>query len=167
MLNEQQQNLVSEHLGYIVRLVNALRGRYEGYMDYDELLSAAYLGACSAAERFDPNGKSSARTWLVSRAKGQILDDLRHKMGKQGTAKNNAEFVVMDLDSLAHRPDTSVEDDDEVNHMIRSIAPHSREKRLLMQLKMEGLLSSECGDVLGVGESRIWQLWGEVRDAAA
>ncbi|MEU7525952.1 RNA polymerase sigma factor SigC [Saccharothrix sp. NPDC042600] len=107
----------------------------------DDLTQEVYLRALRTLPAFE--GRSSARTWLLSIARRTVVDHLR----AAGARPAIAWAVDVRDASDARRPTTGFEDVVELNVLLAGLAPERREALLLTQVL--GLSYAEVAEVCG------------------
>ncbi len=77
MDDAQRAALVAQHLDLPRRAARIVFARVRDHMEFDDLVALGNLGLAEAAERFDPAGGASFRTFAWYRVQGAVLDGTR------------------------------------------------------------------------------------------
>jgi RNA polymerase sigma factor for flagellar operon FliA len=80
-LTRQQQDLVTQHLGVVDRMVRILSRRYGGLLGHDEMAAAGREGLTRAAAGYDASLGVQFAVFATYRVQGAILDAARKAMG--------------------------------------------------------------------------------------
>jgi len=120
----------------------------------DDLTQEVYLRALRSLPGFE--GRSSARTWLLSIARRTVVDHIRAAVARPSIAWSTDYLEA--ADATAHRgPRTGFEDVVELNVMLDGLAPERREALVLTQVF--GLSYAEVADIcdcpIGTVRSRV------------
>ncbi|WP_433261872.1 RNA polymerase sigma factor SigC [Actinosynnema sp. CS-041913] len=120
----------------------------------DDLAQEVYLRALRSLPAFE--GRSSARTWLLSIARRTVVDHIRATGARPAIAWSADVQQVSDAQRSASRA-PGFEDVVELNLMLAGLAPERREALLLTQVL--GLSYAEaaevCGCPIGTVRSRV------------
>ncbi len=112
----------------------------------DDLTQDVYLRALRSLPNFE--GRSSARTWLLSIARRTVVDHIRAKGARPAIAWSADYQQASDTDRAAeHSRSAGFEDVVELNVMLAGLAPERREALLLTQVL--GLSYAEAAEVCG------------------
>ncbi|MFD9700052.1 RNA polymerase sigma factor SigC [Lentzea sp. NPDC059081] len=112
----------------------------------DDLTQDVYLRALRSLPGFE--GRSSARTWLLSIARRTVVDHVRSAVARPSIAWSADYHVASDADRFAeHARSAGFEDVVELNVMLAGLAPERREALLLTQVL--GLSYAEAAEVAG------------------
>ncbi len=89
-MKQEVRKLIEDNfeLAFVMSRVMAKKYRLFGD-DREELLSAAYVGLCEAAHRYDPEKGASFKTFASLRIRGEMLDQARLKHGLSRTLYNH------------------------------------------------------------------------------
>lgn len=112
----------------------------------DDLTQEVYLRALRSLPGFE--GRSSARTWLLSIARRTVVDHIRAAVARPSIAWSADYLLASDADRYAkHTRSAGFEDVVELNVMLAGLAPERREALLLTQVL--GLSYAEAAEVAG------------------
>lgn len=112
----------------------------------DDLTQDVYLRAMRSLPGFE--GRSSARTWLLSIARRTVVDHIRAAVARPSIAWSADYQLASDADRYAeHARSAGFEDVVELNLMLAGLAPERREALLLTQVL--GLSYAEAAEVVG------------------
>ncbi|ANZ39887.1 RNA polymerase subunit sigma [Lentzea guizhouensis] len=112
----------------------------------DDLTQDVYLRALRSLPGFE--GRSSARTWLLSIARRTVVDHIRAKVVRPSIAWSADYQQASDTGQAAeHSRSAGFEDVVELNLMLAGLAPERREALLLTQVL--GLSYAEAAEVCG------------------
>ncbi|MEU5692349.1 RNA polymerase sigma factor SigC [Actinosynnema sp. NPDC020468] len=122
----------------------------------DDLAQEVYLRALRSLPAFE--GRSSARTWLLSIARRTVVDHIRAAVARPSIAWAADHEVVSDArQSADHGRSAGFEDVVELNLLLAGLTPDRREALLLTQVF--GLSYAEvaevCGCPIGTVRSRV------------
>lgn len=122
----RRDELVLSHLQLVKFLVGRIAIHLPSHLDQDDLVSAAFIGLISAAERFDPSRGVKFKTFAEQRIRGTIMDELRaqdwlsrslrekfkrlerefcaleQKLGRNPSSEEVAAAMNMDLETYFH-----------------------------------------------------------------
>ncbi len=120
----------------------------------DDLTQEVYLRALRSLPGFE--GRSSARTWLLSIARRTVVDHVRAAVARPSIAWAADYVKASDADTWKHVR-TGFEDVVELNALLADLTPERREALLLTQVF--GLSYAEaaevCGCPIGTVRSRV------------
>ena len=112
----------------------------------DDLTQEVYLRTLRSLPGFE--GRSSARTWLLSIARRTVVDHIRAAVARPSIAWSADYQLASDSDRHAeHARSAGFEDLVELNVMLAALAPERREALLLTQVL--GLSYAEAAEVAG------------------
>ncbi|UCE55870.1 MAG: FliA/WhiG family RNA polymerase sigma factor [Desulfobacterales bacterium] len=74
-----REQLISEYLPYVKRIVHRLAMNLPSTIDIDELLNVGVIGLIQAVDRYDPKRDNKFMTYAVFRIKGAVLSELRSR----------------------------------------------------------------------------------------
>lgn len=74
-----RDELVTEYLPYVKRIVQRIAVHLPANVETDDLLNAGIIGLIQAAERYDPKMDNKFITYAVFRIKGAVLSELRSR----------------------------------------------------------------------------------------
>ncbi len=98
-LSEDQQSLVSEHMGLAKSIASRICKRYNIETDTrDDIFSTAYLGLAEAAIRYDSREGVAFSSFAYHRIQGSIIDGLRKRplMGPKKKSRVLNDYVTND-----------------------------------------------------------------------
>lgn len=141
---------------------------------FDELLSAAGLGASQARAGIRPGTNATqARAFVLRRAQGAIIDDLRSRNpGSRSEHRPAPVLHLEDLDTDVRATGRELEQVEARAIVAAALAGLTdRERRVLIATTGQGHSLAEVATALGVTESRISQIrtaaLAKARQAAA
>ncbi|WP_371927752.1 RNA polymerase sigma factor SigC [Lentzea sp. HUAS12] len=112
----------------------------------DDLTQEVYLRALRSLPRFE--GRSSARTWLLSIARRTVVDHVRAAVARPSITWSADHQVASDAgQAAAHARAAGFEDVVELSVMLAGLSPERREALLLTQVL--GLSYAEAAEVVG------------------
>ncbi|MFI6096138.1 RNA polymerase sigma factor SigC [Lentzea sp. NPDC051213] len=112
----------------------------------DDLTQEVYLRSLRSLPGFE--GRSSARTWLLSIARRTVVDHIRAAVARPSIAWSADYQLASDADRAAeHARSAGFEDVVELNVMLACLSPERREALLLTQVL--GLSYAEAAEVAG------------------
>ncbi len=130
--DQEQDQLILEHLEYVRQVLGKLAVRFpEGY-DRENLESAGVLGLIEAARKFDPRHGTAFTSYAYPRIRGAILDELRRNCPLSQTMLQTVARVrrayeslppPVSLEQLAKATDLTVEEVSECLESIRLANP--------------------------------------------
>lgn len=163
-----QDTLIEKHMQLARNLAYQKKRLLPKFVDVEDLVSAAYLGLCEAATRYDEAQGTAFITFAYRRVWGAIHDYLREQI----VGKRDDPITVYSLDhegedetplknSVADKELTS---DDEVLEVLTSgLSEQSRET--VRYYYFESYSMKEVGEKLGVSESRVSQIINSCKGA--
>ena len=102
-----RDELVTEHLPYVKRIVQRIAVHLPANVETDDLLNAGTIGLIQAAERYDPTMDNKFITYAVFRIKGAVLSELRSRdfLSKSNRRKaREIENTYLSLEQKLSRP---------------------------------------------------------------
>ena len=72
-----RDQLISEYLPYVKRIVQRLAVHLPSTVDIDDLMNVGVIGLIQAADRYDPRRDNKFMTYAIFRIKGAVLSELR------------------------------------------------------------------------------------------
>jgi RNA polymerase sigma factor FliA len=136
--------------------------------DVEDIAQDGWLGALHAWERFKP-GSSPFPNWAYKRINGAMVDGLRRRKKGAQRRMDVKETIGLGASGLEEmggfEPSVStdvMEAKVEVAHLLASGALSDRERRVVVAYWLEGYTLREVGEEVGVSESRVCQMMGEI-----
>ncbi|MEP9393221.1 sigma-70 family RNA polymerase sigma factor [Gordonia sp. VNK1] len=114
-----------------------------GPQDAEDLAQETFLRAIGALHRFE--GRSSARTWLISIARRVVVDARRHARARPRLASQDVQAV---FEATCVAPGMGLETRASVLDLLSGLSPERREALVLTQVL--GFSYAEAADVTGV-----------------
>ncbi len=71
------QELLTEYLPYVKRIVHRIAIHLPSHLEIDDLVSAGVVGLIEAIEKFDPSRDNKFLTYAIFRIRGAVLSELR------------------------------------------------------------------------------------------
>ena len=72
-----RDQLITEYLPYVKRIVQRLAVHIPSTVDIDDLMNVGVIGLIQAVDRFDPRRDNKFMTYAIFRIKGAVLSELR------------------------------------------------------------------------------------------
>jgi RNA polymerase sigma factor for flagellar operon FliA len=72
-----RDQLISEYLPYVKRIVQRLAVHLPATVDIDDLMNVGVIGLIQAVDRYDPRRDNKFMTYAIFRIKGAVLSELR------------------------------------------------------------------------------------------
>jgi len=72
-----REQLISEYLPYVKRIVQRLAVHLPSTVDVDDLMNVGVIGLIQAVDRYDPRRDNKFMTYAIFRIKGAVLSELR------------------------------------------------------------------------------------------
>ena len=72
-----RDQLISEYLPYVKRIVQRLAVHLPSTVDIDDLMNVGVIGLIQAVDRYDPKRDNKFMTYAIFRIKGAVLSELR------------------------------------------------------------------------------------------
>jgi RNA polymerase sigma factor for flagellar operon FliA len=95
-----RDELITEHLPYVKRIVQRIAVHLPANVETDDLLNAGIIGLIQAAERYDPTMDNKFITYAVFRIKGAVLSELRSRDFLSKSNEEVAEDLGLSLDEF-------------------------------------------------------------------
>jgi len=157
------QQLVEQYIPLANKLAYQKKRTLPNFIDIEELKSAAYMGLCEAASRFDTDYEVAFSTFAYPRIFGAIHDYLRERgWGKKSQPRNALSLDVPSTEdeecSLKDMLEAKVERNDEEFLEVVSLTLDKQAKDVLRYYFIDEYSMREVGEKFGVSESRISQL---------
>jgi len=74
-----RDQLITEYLPYVKRIVHRIAGHLPSTIDIDDLMNVGVIGLIQAVDRYDPKRDNKFITYAVFRIKGAVLSELRSR----------------------------------------------------------------------------------------
>jgi RNA polymerase sigma factor for flagellar operon FliA len=74
-----RDQLISEYLPYVKRIVHRIAVHLPSTIDIDDLMNVGVIGLIQAVDRYDPGRDNKFMTYAVFRIKGAVLSELRSR----------------------------------------------------------------------------------------
>jgi len=74
---EYRDQLITEYLPYVKRIVQRLAVHLPSTVDVDDLMNVGVIGLIQAVDRYDPRRDNKFMTYAIFRIKGAVLSELR------------------------------------------------------------------------------------------
>jgi RNA polymerase sigma factor for flagellar operon FliA len=74
-----RDQLITEYLPYVKRIVHRIAVHLPSTIDIDDLMNVGVIGLIQAVDRFDPSRDNKFMTYAVFRIKGAVLSELRSR----------------------------------------------------------------------------------------
>jgi len=74
-----RDQLISEYLPYVKRIVHRIAVHLPSTIDIDDLMNVGVIGLIQAVDRYDPKRDNKFMTYAVFRIKGAVLSELRSR----------------------------------------------------------------------------------------
>ena len=174
-LTASQKQLVEENIqlaSYVARRFTNIM-RYTG-LDYDDLVSLAYMGLCRGARLYDPE-RSNPSTYLVRCCETTILQELRKWRTRRGSTQvisleSTAWFLdnpAATLGDVVADKDTDVESEAIAHVALRRVMEESTERELtILKLYNLGMSQSAISPIIGVSQSHVSRIIRGIRRRA-
>jgi RNA polymerase sigma factor (sigma-70 family) len=161
-MNITQKALVERFLPLANKLAFQRKKSLPNFIDFEEIQSAAYLGLCESAGRFDETKGVCFSTFVYPRILGAINDYLR----EYGYSKTiSLDVQVEGGSSLA---ETIIDERVDRNEDLLDLLSHELDDNAKIVLKsyfFDALSMKEVGNLLGVTEGRISQMISKYKQA--
>lgn len=139
-------------------LVKWLARQYPRMGEWDDRVQDGMLGAMRATQRYEP-GKARWSTFAAHHIKGAMLDGYRSRERSRVRARLDVREVPLEDPELRVEPEPGPEEvvtsDALVIDLLERMSPEDRRLVLARVSRQQNRL----GDLLGVTESRIAQVW--------
>jgi RNA polymerase sigma factor for flagellar operon FliA len=121
-----RDQLITEYLPYVKRIVQRLAVHLPSTVDIDDLMNVGVIGLIQAVDRYDPRRDNKFMTYAIFRIKGAVLSELRardflsrsnrrkirelesaylrleQKLGREADDQEIAEELGIDLEQVYH-----------------------------------------------------------------
>jgi len=74
-----RDQLITEYLPYVKRIVQRIANHLPPTVDVDDLMNVGVIGLIQAVDRYDPNRDNKFMTYAIFRIKGAVLSELRSR----------------------------------------------------------------------------------------
>ena len=74
-----RDELITEYLPYVKRIVHRIAVHLPSTIDIDDLMNVGVIGLIQAVDRYDPSRDNKFMTYAVFRIKGAVLSELRSR----------------------------------------------------------------------------------------
>lgn len=157
------QTLVEQYIPLANKLAYQKKRSLPNFVDVEELKSAAYMGLCEAASRYNPDFGVAFSTFAYPRVFGAIHDYLR----EMGWGKRSEPIQVLSLDSstsddkestLGGTIEAKAEHDSDEFFEVIALSLDEQADKVLRSYFIDEHSMKEVGEQFGVSEGRISQL---------
>ncbi len=154
-MNELQNNLVLDHL-YLAEII-AKNNNKKYNSSYDEVLSAAYFGLVSAANKFNSSISNNFKSYASDKINGAILDFFREQnwFSRCKIKKKRGELQ-----------DCFFQEEKEDNSYILEVLEKlpKRHKEVMNFYYIKNYKLDEIAEVFGLKKARISQILSEAKE---
>jgi RNA polymerase sigma factor for flagellar operon FliA len=220
-----REQLILENASLVKYVVDRMAISLPACLEYEDLISHGIMGLMQAVDRYDPSRGVPFGAYAVTRIRGQVLDalrrldlvprstrqrareiegairDLRHKLGRNPTDEEIADYLGMTMDAVRTNlqnatcilvpmdgqllrsddgeeglslsevledeqtptPAEELDERDTRERLRAALLELTERERLVLSLYHEKELTmKEVGQVLGVSESRVSQIYSKV-----
>ena len=107
-----RDQLITEYLPYVKRIVHRLAVHLPSTVDIDDLMNVGVIGLIQAVDRYDPRRDNKFMTYAIFRIKGAVLSELRardflsrsnrleQKLGRVADDREVAQELGVDLEQV-------------------------------------------------------------------
>jgi len=157
--NRNRLGDLTQYLPLVKRIASLARFSPHCGLDRDDAVQEGFIGLIDAAEKYDRDDVTF-EAYASFRILGQILDAARQSAWKKRTDKTDQVRSFAEMDFMREEVSDVSEIADTARSLRRILAGDmsQREKQIFYMLFQKGLTLRECGERLGVTESRICQL---------
>ena len=127
------QQLLTEYLPYVKRIVHRIAIHLPSHLEIDDLVSAGVVGLIEAIEKFDPSRDNKFLTYAVFRIRGAVLSELVEEEGDRDGVVARIGEIIDDPGRGRHESPAGIRDRD-VGRWHGSIFGHGRNLRQIKQL---------------------------------
>ena len=92
-LSERQQEIFIKYYPVVRKVVNSMRSKLPSYADLDELHSAGVAGLADAIKRLDLSREDTFDSYIATRIRGSVIDELRSLDYMSRSARNDAKNI--------------------------------------------------------------------------
>lgn len=92
-LTKYQSEIFVKYYPLVRKVVNSMKGRLPAYADIDELHSAGVAGLADAVKRIDAGRKETYESYISTRIRGSIIDELRSLDYMSRSARQDAKNI--------------------------------------------------------------------------
>ena len=134
-------------------------------VEYDDLVSAGYVGLLEADKNFDPKRGVKFWTYADHLVNGRMMDVVRSALGR---TEGNIRRHINDEDANIEGESGKLEDAINEKIFINNVWENTKYKLsdyeyILMRLRYkEGLPLEKIGEIIGVNESRASQMFSDM-----
>src|SRR5210317_1177969 len=125
-----RDQLITEYLPYVKRIVHRIAVHLPSTIDIDDLMNVGVIGLIQAVDRYDPSRDNKFMTYAVFRIKGAVLSELRSRdfLGRTTRKKiRNLEKAYLKLEQKLGR---EVEDEEVAAEMEMELDQFYQVKRM-------------------------------------
>jgi RNA polymerase sigma factor (sigma-70 family) len=168
-LTDEQRALADEHYPYACKLAKTFCMSHRlNLVHFASMRSAACLGLCHAARKFNPSLGFKFKTFCTPWINGALKDEVKNQMGVRrvrGVPLDeyiDAGPVVKSSSSVelwhpAKRMKPLIEQEEDLMAIV-NLAPSWRARKLLRFIYLDGLTQAEAADRIGLSQARVSQL---------
>ena len=107
-----RNQLITEHLPYVKRIVHRIAAHLPSSVETDDLLNAGIIGLIEAAERYDPYRDNKFTTYAMFRIRGAVLSELRSRDFLSRSTRKNVRELEKTYLKLEQKLGREVEDEE-------------------------------------------------------
>lgn len=125
-----RNQLISEYLPYVKRIVNRIAVHLPSSIEVDDLVNVGVIGLIQAIERYDPSRDNKFITYAVFRIKGAVLSELRSRDYLGRTTRRKIRDLEKTYLALEQRLGREVTDEEVAEEMKISLDEFYKVKRM-------------------------------------
>ncbi|NLT57756.1 MAG: FliA/WhiG family RNA polymerase sigma factor [Clostridiales bacterium] len=137
--------LLLHYVQLVKRVVRRMMPKYNGYIEYDDLVNSGILGLIDAVDKFDLKQGVKFETYAIIRIRGEILDHMRAQDWAPSSMRkklNTIESAYELLESEQGRPPTDERLAEAVNMSVGDVQKMLAKNHLFSVVSFEDALST-------------------------
>ena len=108
----EREKMIENHLSLVDFLVDRMMTQVPGFVNRDEIRSAALMGLLDAANRFDPRRGVLFKTFAERRIRGAVFDEVRRMDWFSRTMREKQSRLAKATDALNKKLGREAEDEE-------------------------------------------------------
>lgn len=146
--SQDTKNEIVLHYMYLVkRIVYRLLPTYEGYSNFDDLLSCGVLGLIDAINKFDVKREIQFEHYATMRIRGEIIDHMRKQDWAPSSLRRKIQAITgaySELENTLQREPTDQEVAEHLDMSERELQKIVGKMHMFNVMHFEELINNEC-----------------------
>lgn len=140
LTTEERHRLTTEYLPLVEKIARNVARKTPQSVSLDDLIGAGTLGLVDAASRFDPNRGDQFRSFVESRVRGAMIDEIRANGPMSRDLRSKSNLITEAIRALERDHGQQPNDDEIAQRLGVSL---SKYHEMLLQVQHQTVLSAE------------------------